>query len=52
MQKITKKILSSTHLKTAFEKLFQEIVEALLIDLYLKVYLQPDKENQHSFIIV
>jgi len=50
-QKITQEIFSLTYLKTAFEKLFQEIAEVLLINFYLKIYLQPNKENQHSFII-
>ena len=46
MQKITQEILSSTCLKTAFEELFQEIVEAPLIkNLYLIIYIQPDKET-------
>jgi len=51
-QKITQEILSSIYLKNCPLKTFQIIIEVPLINLYLKVYIQHDKENQHSFIIV
>ncbi|MCG2715073.1 MAG: hypothetical protein L6422_02090, partial [Candidatus Marinimicrobia bacterium] len=50
-QKITQETLSSTCQKTVFTKLFLKTIEVLFINLYLKNYLQPDKESQHLFIV-
>jgi len=48
IQKITQEILSSTCLKTAFEKLFQEITEALHIRYSFKKYLYLIKVGINS----